>query len=126
MHVRNVRPWEIEDKDGRVRPKREKPVGDEEAGWKDFNVLYDDTKSKWPVKMEIFGAANKYEGEEWVSKYPKLALWKQISNRKIMVKTGGGLGDIQDKMIRQAEAWALIITIPLTVGFCCIPSGNFF
>ena len=126
MHVRNVRPWELEDVDGKVEPKPQMSMDDGRAGWEGFNVLYNNTKSKWPVKMKVFGPANRYDGENWVNSYPRLSVWKRISNRKIAVKTGGGLGVVQDKIIRQAEAWALIITIPLTVGFCCIPNGNFF
>ena len=123
MHVRNVRPWELDESAGEAKNSSEE---DEEAGWTDHNLSYKDTKPKWPVKMEIFGPANRYDTEDWVKAYPKLSLWKRVSNRKVIVKRGGGLGVIQDKVIRQAEAWALVITIPLTVGFCCIPPGNFF
>ena len=113
----------------------------ERAGWKDLdNVVPSHSygnkthrpkkkKKTYPVKWEVFGPANNPEGEDWVDKYPKLSLWRRISNRKVAVRsstTGDGLSIIQDKIIRQAEAWALIITILLTVGFCALPKGNFF
>ena len=123
MNVRNIRPWELDEKDLQPKSRQE---DDEDAAWKDFNIFYDNTKPKWPVKMELFGPANDYSDEKWVNDYSKLSLWKRIENRKVTVRSGGGLGVIQDKIIRQAEAWATIITIVLTVAFCALPKGNLF
>lgn len=121
LHTRNIRPWETADAIGRSRY----PPDDEESAFKDFNINYDDTTSRWPVKMEVFGAANNYKGEPWVALEEKKSLWRKISDRKITVQPGG-ISLIQNKIIRQAEAWALIITIPLTVVFVALPKGNLF
>ena len=120
LHTRTIRPWETADDDG-----RSKYPPDEEAAIKDLNIRYDDTTSRWPVKMEVFGAANNYNGESWLQLEEKKSWWRRVSDRKITVQPGG-ISIIQNKIIRQAEAWALIITIPLTVGFVVIPKGNYF
>lgn len=119
-HTRNIRPWESGD--AQSRPK---PLKDEEAGFEDFNIKYDDTTSHWPVRMEVFGAANNFNGEPWLQTQDTKSWWRRVSDRKITVQPGG-LSVIQNKIIRQAEAWALIITIPLTVAFVAIPKGNYF
>lgn len=75
--------------------------------------------------MEVFGAANNYSSEPWVEKEEQKSLWKRISDRKVTVQPGG-LSIIQNRIIRQAEAWALILTIPLTVGFVALPKGNLY
>lgn len=75
--------------------------------------------------MEIFGVANNYIGEPWLPLEEKKSWWRRVSDRKITVQPGG-LSIIQDKIVRQAEAWALIVTVPLTVGFVTIPKGNYF
>ena len=121
LHTRNIRPWETVGEGTRSRY----PPDDEEAVFKDFDIKYDDTVSRWPVKMEVFGAANNYNGESWLTQEEQKPVWRKISDRKITVPPGG-LSIIQNKIIRQAEAWALIITIPLTVGFVAMPKGNFY
>lgn len=121
LHTRNIRPWESADGDHRSRH----PQDDEEASLGDKTLKYEDTTSNWPVKMEVFGAANNYSGEPWVEKEEQKSLWKRISDRKVTVQPGG-LSIIQNRIIRQAECWALIITIPLTVGFVALPKGNLY
>ena len=120
LHTRNVRPWETADD-----INRPKYASDEEAGFEDLNIRYDDTTTRWPVKMEVFGAANNYNGEPWLRLEEKKSWWRRVSDRKVTVQPGG-LSIIQNKIIRQAEAWALIITIPLTVAFVALPKGNYF
>jgi len=119
-HTRNIRPWETA-----VDNSPSICTRDEETGVEDKNVQYDNTTSRWPVKMEIFGAANNYNGEPWLRLEEKMSWWRRVSDRKIAVHPGG-LSIIQDKIIRQAEAWALMVTIPLTVGFVAIPKGDYF
>ena len=121
LHERNIRPWETADTNGRLSYQTD----DEEAAFKDLNIRYDDTSSRWPVKMEVFGAANNYNGEPWLQQEEKKSVWRKISDRKIPVQPGG-LSIMQNKIIRQAEAWALIITIPLTIAFVALPKGNLF
>ena len=122
LHTRNIRPWETADD---VNRSANFSRDEETGGFDDLNIRYDDTTSRWPVKMEVFGAANNFNGEPWLRVEEKKPWWRKVSDRKIAVPPGG-LSIIQNKIIRQAEAWALIITVPLTVAFVALPKGNYF
>lgn len=118
MHTRQYHAWETKDYTN----------DDDEAMLKglDINFInYESTKSKWPVKMEVFGPANNYGGEPWVDHHSRKSWWRKLFERRIPVQENG-LKSIQNRMIRQAEAWALLITIPLTVAFVAIPKGNLY
>lgn len=118
MHTRQYHAWETKDYTD----------DDEEAILKglDINFInYESTKSKWPVKMEVFGPANDYGGEPWVEHYSQKPWWRKLFEKRIPVRENG-LKSIQNRMIRQAEAWALLITILLTIAFVAIPNGNLY
>lgn len=118
LHTRQYHAWETKDYTS----------DDDKAMLKglDINFIsYDRTKSKWPVKMEVFGPANNYGGEPWVEHYTRKSWWRKLFERRIPVRENG-LKSIQNRMIRQAEAWALLITIPLTIAFVAIPKGNLY
>lgn len=103
-------------------------LDDDEAMLKGADIGYIDyesTKTRWPVKMEVFGPANNFAGQPWVSSYSRRPWYKKLFERRLAVHEMG-LRSIQNRMIRQAEAWALLITIPLTVAFVAIPSANIF
>ena len=118
MHTRQYHAWETKDYTN----------DDDEAMLKGLDISfvdYESTKSKWPVKMEVFGPANTYADEPWVDHYSQKTWWKKLFERRIPVRENG-LKSIQNRMIRQAEAWALLITIPLTIAFVAIPPGNLY
>ena len=118
MHTRQYHAWETKDYTN----------DDDEAMLKGLDISfinYESTKSRWPVKMEVFGPANNYDGEPWVDHYARKSWWRKLFERRIPVRENG-LKSIQNRMIRQAEAWALLITIPLTIAFVAIPKGNLY
>ena len=118
LHTRQYHAWE-------TSPS---PLDDDEMflkGEEGNSVSYESTRSHGPVKMEVFGPANTYNGEAWVSPYARKPWYKKLFEKRIKVEEKG-LSSIQNRMIRQAEAWAIIITIPLTVAFVAIPSVNLF
>ncbi|MCJ1453950.1 hypothetical protein MMC28_004299 [Mycoblastus sanguinarius] len=118
LHTRQYHAWETKDY----------PQDDEEAMLKDININfinYEKTKSKWPVKMEVFGPANNYHGEPWVHHYSRKPWYRRLFEKRVHVRDNG-LKSIQNRMIRQAEAWALLITIPLTIGFVAMPKDNLY
>ena len=118
MHTRQHHAWETKDYAN----------DDDEAMLKGLDVnfiSYENTKSKWPVKMEVFGPANSYGAEPWVDHYSRKTWWGKLFEKRIPVRENG-LKSIQNRMIRQAEAWALLITIPLTIAFVAIPKGNLY
>ena len=118
MHTRQYHAWETKDYTS----------DDDEAMLKGFDINfinYESTKSKWPVKMEVFGPTNNYSGESWVDHYSRKPWWRKLFEKRIPVRENG-LKSIQNHMIRQAEAWAFLITIPLTIAFVAIPKGNLY
>lgn len=118
LHTRQYHAWETEDYTN----------DDEEVMLKglDINFInYESTKSKWPVKMEVFGPANNYSGEAWVNQYQRKSWFRKLFERRVHVQEKG-LKSIQNRMIRQAEAWALLLTIPLTIAFVAIPKGKLY
>ena len=84
LHTRNVRPWESTSGDYQSQLN----ANDEETGIGNATFKYENTISKWPVKMEIFGAANNYNGESWMEKQQQKSLWRKISDRKVTVPPG--------------------------------------
>lgn len=120
LHTRAIRPWEITDlEDGSYHSL------EDQAGFRTNNIRFSNMRSRWPVRMEIFGPSNNYLKDPWVRKYRRKSTWNKISDRKVKVQEKG-LRIMQNKIVRQAEAWALIITIPLTAAFVALPKGNFF
>lgn len=118
MHTRQYHAWEMQDS----------TKDDDKAMLKgpDINFIhYESTKSKWPVKMETFGPTNDYSGEPWVDRYHRKSWFRKLFEKRVIVQEAS-LKAIQNRVTRQAEAWALIITIPLTIGFVAIPNGNLY
>lgn len=119
--TRNVRPWEVgDDEDGvtLIRDCDRLPVND-------LTISYADTKSRWPVKMEVFGSSNGSLKDYWMDKWQRKPLRRKIFDKKVRVHEQG-LALIQNKIVIQAEAWALIITIPLTAIFVALPKANLY
>lgn len=118
MHSRQYHAWETKaytDDDNEAMLK----------GVDTNSIDYESTKPKWPVKMEVFGPANDYSGESWVDHYHRKSWFRKLFEKRVAVQEAG-LKAIQNRMIWQAEAWALMITVPLTIGFVAIPNGNLY
>ena len=118
--TRNVRPWEVGDDEDAVNLIRGR-----ERSANGSIISYADTRSRWPVKMEVFGSSNGSLTDYWMDKWQRKPLWRKIFDEKVKVHEQG-LALIQNKIVRQAEAWALIITIPLTAVFVALPKGNMY
>ena len=117
LHSRQNHAWEI----------KAYQVDDVEAVLKDEfgHISHESTRSQWPVNMEVFGPANNYNGESWVSIYARKPWYRKLFEKRIKIYETGLIA-IQNRMIWQAEAWALIITIPLTIIFVTIPNAKLF
>lgn len=118
-HTREVRPWEIDEQGRRYG------CDDEETALRHSKILYEETKSRWPVKMELFGPSNSSENETWMDRYGMKSIFKKTFEKEVATQDHG-LHAMQNKIVRQAEVWALIITIPLTVLFTALPKGNLY
>lgn len=121
LSIRSIRPWEIE--------KHEHGPGhlsdDVEASFGSGNIKYSETKSRWPMKMEVFGPSNNYLKEGWIEKDQREPMWRKTFAQKVRVQDRG-LRNMQQKIIWYAEAWALLITVALSVVFVALPKGNLY
>lgn len=120
-HTRNIRPWEIDES----HHERGHSGDDVEASYHGGNLEYSEAKSRWPVRMEVFGPANNYLKESWIEKDQRKSVWSKIKDKKVRVEETG-LRILQNRIIWQAELWALMITIPLTTAFVALPQGQFY
>lgn len=120
-HTRNIRPWEIEE----THNRRGDFSVDIEASYHGGDIEYSDTKSRWPVRMEVFGPANSYLKERWIETDQRKSVWSKIKDQKVRVEETG-LRILQNRIVWHAEAWAVMITIPLTAAFVALPKGNFY
>ncbi|KAL8639637.1 MAG: hypothetical protein Q9228_003348 [Teloschistes exilis] len=118
-HTREIRPWEIDEQGRRYGSS------DEEVGLRHSKILYEQTKSRWPVKMELFGPPNTWDHKNWMDRYGVKSIFKKTFEKEVPTQEHG-LHFMQNKIVRQAEAWALIITIPLTIFFTALPKGNLY
>lgn len=98
---------------------------DEEAGLRHSRVLYEETKSRWPVKMELFGPPNMSDHETWMERYSMKSIFQRTFEKEVPTHDRA-LHTMQNKIVRQAEAWAFIITVPLTIVFTALPKGNLY
>ncbi|KAL9606672.1 MAG: hypothetical protein Q9179_000194 [Wetmoreana sp. 5 TL-2023] len=118
-HTREARPWEMDEQGRRYEQS------DGEAGLRHSKIIYEETKSRWPVKMELFGPPNTWDHQTWMDRYSMKSIFKRTFEKEVPTQERG-LHFMQNKIVRQAEAWALIITIPLTVFFTALPKGNLY
>lgn len=119
--TRNIRPWEMKE----IGHEGGYSSEDVESAFRGGNIEYSETKSRWPVKMEVFGPSNNYLKESWIEKDQLKSTWNKISDKKVKVEETG-MRIMQNQIVMQAEAWALIIAIPLTAGLVALPKGNFY
>ena len=119
--TRSMRPWELGDEENRTSLVPTNDVSSVHG----LTVPYVNTKSRWPVKMEVFGTSNRSLKEHWEKRWQRRSLLRKIFDKQVMVHEQG-LALIQNKIVKQAEAWALIITIPLTVVFVALPKGHLY
>ena len=123
LHRRNIRPWEASNKHF-LSPYL---LDDDEAIIAGSDIYPNSRKSNWSIKMETFGCANQYGREAWVDTYHKKPLLRKIFDKQVSAKgQEKGLSFMQNKIVRQAQAWATIVTSVLTVVFVALPKGNYF
>ncbi|KAG8530488.1 uncharacterized protein KY384_004991 [Bacidia gigantensis] len=123
MHTRQYHAWEIKTKDFYLFDEEEMGLKGDYGG--PGNISYESTRPSWPVKMEVFGPANNYSGEQWVAAWQRRPWYKKLFQHRVKVQDEG-LRQMQTTMVRSAELWALAIAVPITIAFVAIPVGNKF
>lgn len=134
--VRNVKPWEDMDENLFSDATTSLNKGDdEEATLAHSDAVSsirsengDMTKSgsvKRHRSFETFGSDNTFSNESWVDRYAKKPVLRKVFEENTWVQEVG-VRTIQDKIIRQSQIWAVILTLVITVFFVALPRGNFF
>ncbi|MCJ1462570.1 hypothetical protein MMC07_001172 [Pseudocyphellaria aurata] len=120
-HTRQIRPWEIDE----THDTRGRSSDDVEASYHGGDLEYSEAKSRWPVRMEVFGPANNYLKESWIEKDRRKSAWSKIIRKKVRVEERG-LRILQNRIVLHAMLWALMITFALTTMFVVLPEGQFY
>ena len=119
LHTRNMRPWEMDEEKDNPNYMRD----DDEATLAGSDVYNMHTPPK--SQIDVFGEANNYEKAPWVEKYHKRSFYRKLFEKTIRVHDQA-LRLMQARIILQAEIYSVLITVPLTVAFVALPSGNYY
>jgi hypothetical protein len=126
-HTRNLRPWEyggieLNSVSATIRHKTQPSDGsrDLESGTSTLRPCWQ------PAWMSTFGPKNSYEAERCLGSYERKPLLKKIFLDDCVWTQEEALRLLQDRIVRGAHLWGLIITVPLTVIFTALPNGNLF
>ena len=78
-----------------------------------------------PSSLNTFGSANTFVDEPWVEKQKRKNILRKIFERTTWTQDPS-LRFIQDRIVRQSQVWALLLTIIITAAFVALPAGNFY
>ncbi|CAF9919552.1 MAG: hypothetical protein ALECFALPRED_001215 [Alectoria fallacina] len=120
-HRRALRPWEQVSEDASLTSFDGGP--EEEANLSTDNMFSMATRRRNGVSLDTFGTSNSYSHELWVDKYKKKHLFQKIFTKSIWVQESA-MRLLQDKIVKQSHAWALIISVLLTALVVALPQAN--
>jgi hypothetical protein len=139
-HSRNLRPWELAD-DISIQSQTERPHRDSDVSstacrdkkLADRGVTSPDMELKDEeaslrserTSMNTFGPKNEWERERWEQAYQRRRLVRKVFEKNVWTQNET-LRLLQDRIVLGANVWSLIVTVPLTVVFVALPSGNYF
>ena len=120
-HRRALRPWEQISEEISLTSFDGGP--EEEANLSTDNMFSMATRRRNGVSLDPFGTSNSYSHELWVDKYKKQHLFQKIFTKSIWVQESA-MRLLQDKIVKQSHAWALIISVLLTALVLALPQAN--
>ena len=71
-------------------------------------------------RLRALGPANGFEREAWVARWRRTGWLRKLALRQVRVREEA-LRVVQNRVVRQAEAWALLATLPLVAGVVACP-----
>ncbi|KAK4691765.1 hypothetical protein P7C71_g5305, partial [Lecanoromycetidae sp. Uapishka_2] len=122
-HHRALRPWEQFD-DGASENSFDR-ARDDEANLSTDDVFSMTSRKGKGISMDTFGTSNSFSHELWVEKYSAKPMMQKIFAKSIWVQDET-IRLLQDRIVMQSHAWALLVTIPLTAFVVALPKGNFY
>ena len=120
-HHRALRPWEQFSEEGSLTSFDGSP--EEEANLSTDNMFNMTSRSRSCVSLDTFGTSNSYSHELWVEKYQQKPLFKKIFTKSVFVQEQA-MRLLQDRIVKQSHAWALIISVVLTALVVALPQAN--
>ncbi|KAL1623004.1 hypothetical protein SLS56_008481 [Neofusicoccum ribis] len=75
---------------------------------------------KRPYSMDSFGSSNSFDSEAWVAEYQRKPLVQKIWDAETWVQEES-VRVIQDKIVKGAQLWSLILTTATTAIFLALP-----
>ncbi|KAK7539987.1 regulator of G protein-like protein [Phyllosticta citribraziliensis] len=82
-------------------------------------------RPSYPPSFEAFGSRNSFGEEAWVGAYKRKPFVRKIFDHETWVQEES-VRVVQDKIVRQSQAWSLLLTTVATVVFVAVPGGGFF
>jgi hypothetical protein len=139
-HSRNLRPWELAD-DISIQSQTERPWRDSNASSTacrdmqlaervitspDMELKDEEASVRFSrTSMNTFGPKNESERERWLQAYQRRSLVRKVFEKSVWTQDET-LRVLQDQIVLGANVWSFIVTVPLTVAFVALPSGNYF
>lgn len=120
-HHRALRPWEQFSEDVSLTSFDGGP--DEEANRSVDNMFNMASHSGSGVSLDTFGTPNSYSHELWVEKYEQKPLFQKIFTKSIWVQEQA-MRLLQDRIVKQSHAWAMIFSVLLTTLVLALPQAN--
>ncbi len=120
-HRRALRPWEQFSENVSLTSFDGGP--EEEAYLSTDDMFSMVSRSRNGVSLESFGTSNSYSHEFWVEKYKQKHLFQKIFTKSIWVQEQA-VRLLQDKIVKQSHAWALIISVLLTALVVALPQAD--
>ena len=140
-HVRELNPWELESE--KPRPSREELMMEEEidrlrppkrtrSKWNQISLDRDVEANPLPSsglspassvvneKLLPLGGRNVFSHEPWVAKWRRREWWRKLKIKKVWVQEEG-LRLIQNKIVKQAHAWGILVSVTVTIGVVACP-----
>ncbi|KKY15961.1 putative regulator of g protein signaling superfamily [Diplodia seriata] len=77
---------------------------------------------KRPYSMDTFGSRNTFDSEAWVVDYKRKSLKDKIWDQETWVQEES-VRIIQDKIVRGAQLWSVMLTTAATVVFVAVPGA---
>jgi hypothetical protein len=79
----------------------------------------------WHGRAAPLGPGNGFADEAWVGRWRGLRWWQLLRLRKVWVRDEGAR-IMQNRIVRQAHAWAVLVTLLAVGALVALPAGDLF
>ena len=117
-HTREVHPWELLPDE--TASARDVPTPGSAMSFPDPDLEKGASPPGLGPRLRALGPANAFDGEPWVARWRTTGWLRKLALREVRVREEA-LRVMQNRLVRQAEAWALLVTVPVVVGVVACP-----